>query len=787
MKQTLATRQLRDHLDDLLAVGAVERIHDEEGYVERIAPAIDAFARSEEEAACARDALHRLSGDEELTPDDRHAIEAIILPQTRPVLDVVRDTYTAPVGYWSLLDDPAIRAALEAAIPSVGRIELPDDPRLPYGGTGFVVGPHLVMTNRHVAELFASGLGVDGLCFKPGQSSVIDFREEVAAAKTANIHVPVVSVEMIHPYWDMALLRVEGLPEAQASLTLGTLHPEDLNQRNIAVIGYPAFDSRNPADVQNRVFEAHYDVKRLQPGTLTGRKQVLSFENRVRALKHNASTLGGNSGSAVIDLSTGAVVGLHFAGRYKESNYAVPTYELARDPFVRDAGVRFASQLSAGEVEWMARWREVDPAVEADAGARIVVPAAPLQVPHQVSRAAHVTSNGEVVFTVPLRVSLSLGDLGTAPAPVPSLGGGGAVPRAIDAAADEASKPKTEPDPDYGTREGYDADFLNGHYVRMPWLTPEQYDDTARNRETTFRRHVLPYHHFSVVMNKKRRMAFFSAVNIDGKRSQSVNRDDFRDVWSVDPRIPAGEQLENEFYKDAGGVSNPLDRGHLVRRLDPCWGTTEEEVLGAHHDTFHYTNCSPQHASFNRGQNIWLGIENYILKRAAARDLRVSVFSGPVLDDGHDPVYRTPTGLDLQLPTAYWKVVTVVQPNGQLAATGYLLSQETEIDPLIEVPVYGDFNHYQVTVAEIEERTKLWFWGLAERDPLVYDLEGLREGARPNARPRIALARYEDARLDLRPDDGERAYDVMPPERATQAAEPRDATKKPKRAKPKRR
>jgi hypothetical protein len=38
-----------------------------------------------------------------------------------------------------------------AYIPSVGRIELPGDPILPYGGTGFVVGENLLMTDVSLA------------------------------------------------------------------------------------------------------------------------------------------------------------------------------------------------------------------------------------------------------------------------------------------------------------------------------------------------------------------------------------------------------------------------------------------------------------------------------------------------------------------------------------------------------------------------------------------------------------------------------------------------------------
>ena len=48
-------------------------------------------------------------------------------------------------------------------------------------------------------------------------------------------------------------------------------------------------------------------------------------------MTHDASTLGGNSGSAIIDVDSGEVVALHFAGEYLKANYAVPMYELARD------------------------------------------------------------------------------------------------------------------------------------------------------------------------------------------------------------------------------------------------------------------------------------------------------------------------------------------------------------------------------------------------------------------------------------------------------------------------
>ena len=107
------------------------------------------------------------------------------------------------------------------------------------------------------------------------------------------------------------------------------------------MVGYPAFDPRNDTAVQNTVFGGFYYVKRLQPGKLQKRGAIDSFGKSVSAATHDSSTLGGNSGSALVDPATGQVVGLHFAGVYLEANYAVPTAELARDPRVIDAGLRF--------------------------------------------------------------------------------------------------------------------------------------------------------------------------------------------------------------------------------------------------------------------------------------------------------------------------------------------------------------------------------------------------------------------------------------------------------------
>ena len=88
---------------------------------------------------------------------------------------------------------------------------------------------------------------------------------------------------------------------------------------SVAVIGYPARAGEDVIPDQQwmeRVFGGRYDVKRAAPGVVTPNSRGWAT--------HDCTTLGGNSGSAVIELASGKAVALHFAGAYVIENYAVP-------------------------------------------------------------------------------------------------------------------------------------------------------------------------------------------------------------------------------------------------------------------------------------------------------------------------------------------------------------------------------------------------------------------------------------------------------------------------------
>jgi endonuclease G len=254
-------------------------------------------------------------------------------------------------------------------------------------------------------------------------------------------------------------------------------------------------------------------------------------------------------------------------------------------------------------------------------------------------------------------------------------------------------------------RAGFDESFI-GVDVPLPKLEPaaKRIDPGGAGSGGN---PVLRYEHFSIAMSPARKLAYFVAVNIDGARTVDVGpRED--DKWVFDERIPEEQQMGDWLYDD-----NDFDRGHLVRRLDPVWGDSEEEARRAEADTFHFTNCAPQHFQFNRLRKFWQGIEVYILENTEVHDLRASLFTGPVLADDDPQMEGT------QVPRDYWKVVAMRKQDGTLAAAAYVLSQGELLKAPPEEFVFGEYKAFQVRVSEVEERTGLRFGDLRDHDTLA--------------------------------------------------------------------
>lgn len=668
--------------------------------------------------AAANAALEKLKFDmdAELAQDEMFGLEAIILKRERPAADVVRGDFRVEHDQWLNLNDGDPHKRLLNVIPSIGRIDLPGQSRIPYGGTGFIVGAGLMMTNRHVAAIFADGLGAGPLAFRSGFDAAADFLHERGRTDAETVHVR--AVRMIHPYWDMALLEIEGPAAKRTCLNLSLQDADDLDGRRVVVIGYPAFDPlRNDVALQNQIFSGVYGVKRLQPGLLHARRDVESFGKMVRAATHDCSTLGGNSGSAVIDIDSGEVLALHFGGRYLDTNYCVPAFELARDGRVVDAGVVFAGRPGGGIPAWQGWWDQAERTAQMGEKTQSGDASSIVQM--------HRAGGGEITFTVPLTITVKLGQ------PV------GAV--AVESVAMEEGLAEVWHAPDLENRKGYDPKFLGDDIVvPMPEAADPRVIAPLLDGGTT-----LNYRHFSVQMHGARRIALFTASNVtaepalkkpeadrkyDRKTLTGLGKND-QEKWFPDPRLAPQYQLSDKFYTKDDGA---FDKGHIVRREDVAWGETYDELREGNGDTYHVTNCSPQIAQYNqsqRGVDNWGDLENLVLGQAASE--RYCLFAGPILDKNDDSFLGVSEGsnkrIRVRIPKAFWKVVVARTAKG-IAAYAFVLDQDLSDVPL-EFVVSSNFRRRMVSIADLEQRTGVVFdkaihdadqWNSGDAEELVY-------------------------------------------------------------------
>jgi len=632
-------------------------------------------------------------------PEVRIDLESIIMRRRRPVL-AIRNGATV-LEFKDQGDVPLWKSRLEAAagalapaIASVGRIELTGNPDYSWVGTGWLVHPRYLVTNRHVAEEFARADG-DKFLIQSGpdgaMAASIDLLQEIGRDDKQVFAVKGVSYIEPRPGLDLAFLEVEQIDGQVAKPITLSMRPPATGPF-VATIGYPAFDSRIPEpDLMKQIYGEIYDKKRLAPGTLTS-----ADDDRVL---HNCTTLGGNSGSLVLDLATGEALGLHFSGSFLRTNYAV------RADRVKERLDALLAGTIRGRREQPARPRPSSrpaPTVSAASGAPAV---------------AARTSGNATSITIPLTVTVSLG------AAAQLASNGVARRQTLTASAPEdgedtgdpiETEAKARPE-DYKDREGYDAAFLGSEFtVELPTIVKGKSDILTWGEGHT----VLPYEHFSVVMNAKRRQCFYSACNIDGARSKTSKRT----PWRFDPRVPQEMQIMKECY----GSAPKFSRGHMTRREDPAWGKSAAEIQRGADDSMHVTNTTPQMQSFNAP--IWLALEDYALQHAREDDQKISVFTGPYFGK------NDPTMFGVRIPVKFWKVIAFIHDEtGALCATGYEMSQEDNLEP--PEFVFGSFVSpqlnvsTQVPIATIESSAGILFDRLADVDPLSN--EGVGEPTRP--------------------------------------------------------
>lgn len=612
------------------------------------------------------------------------------------------------MGTNDLVDEFFFDRALLAGMPVCRVMVRGQDGRSLGYGTGFMVSPRLLLTNEHVLRSvqeaapslaeFNFRLDVAG---DPEPTYRFRLRPDLYFFNNAELDFALVAVEP---------LSIDGL----TPLTRFGYHRllptsgKAVKGEWLTIVQHPGGEARQWAIRENQCTD----------------------DSLADVLWYQSDTAPGSSGAAVMNDSF-QVVALHHSG--------VPKKDAAGRPMLRDGtSVDSLDGIDDSRVDWAANegirvssiCAHIDQVAPENLGCRAELIAAReggdvLSSAFQASRrgeervpppavtvpapmVAEASANLPVAGAGRLELGtlvLELGEPLAALAAKLRLGGLHPVVPAVTS-VNVATEAYKEPiiDRDYSTRAGFDRRFL-GLDTPLPEVVDPSLIALTKKGEP-----VIPYEHFSLVLHGQRKLAIFTASNVDG-RTQSKHPQPGRDYtragltglledgdmerWVLDPRVDERFQIPDRFYTKDNGA---FDKGHIVRREDVCWGTTHAQIQRANGDTFHVTNCSPQRGNFNRSnlKGIWGELENFIGAQADAE--RYCIFAGPVLSE-QDEVF--PGTERVQIPSRFWKVVCAVK-GAKLQVFAFVLEQDLSSLPM-EFVVSPPWKARQKSLKELEK------------------------------------------------------------------------------------
>ncbi|MEJ2859132.1 MULTISPECIES: trypsin-like serine peptidase [unclassified Saccharothrix] len=312
----------------------------------------------------ANEALSRLygdGGDASLGETELSGLEAVVRADgSRPVLFVEDDFVDLRAPSLGLFAAQLSRVsdAVRDVCRSVGRVDDPSpEATLGYQGTAWVVGDGLVATNFHVLQAIApGGVRADGRFqgrLKTGVS--VHFGHEVGGPLPER-RFPIRRVVAVgreggagtrHPDFpdlnfgglDLAILELEPVPGRPFPAPVRVARGDDpvsrgglaTRGRGVYLVGYPG-GSTSP-DLFASIFAGVRSFKRLAPGAIMASAGEVAHDPKGWVLTHDISTLGGNSGSALVDLDGDgrSVLGLHFAGNHLRENWAHAAERITAD------------------------------------------------------------------------------------------------------------------------------------------------------------------------------------------------------------------------------------------------------------------------------------------------------------------------------------------------------------------------------------------------------------------------------------------------------------------------
>lgn len=592
------------------------------------------------------------------------------------------------IGNNDLVDEFYLQRGLIAAHP-VMRIILRDDSGRELGmATGFMVSPRLLLTNWHVfptasdtKNAIVEANYVFDIAGDPAPSYRFAVRGDLFYVSDAQLDFALAAVDQVAQDRRTALSRFgyHRLIAEPNKIGVGEC---------ITIIQHPGGARRQYSIRENQLVKILDDFLWYKSDSERGSSGAPAFNDsfQVVALHH--------SGAARKDPNDGQYVLLD--GRKVTKLDGIDDSDV---DWIANEGLRISVLCTYLSTNLDAANPFVSELVAAMRGGDVISQAIAghspdtLRSSQPVEVAASTLDGNDLTIPVSLRVSLVTDGVAVAASAQNNRAPVTGITSQIPAVAAEALRYPIV-DRDYDSRTGYDANFL-GVQAPLPLVT-----DTTLVATMDDGCAEIPYEHFTIVVNKQRRLPLYTAANlVYSKASHNPEPGDYtrkgltglgpndQEKWLTDPRIPQQDQLPDVFYTKDGGS---FDKGHVVRREDMCWGDSHEQIVRANGDTFHITNCTPQVAGFNRsanGLNNWGDLENEIQKQGATEKL--SIMAGPILAD-NDKVFEGKDDfgpVKIQIPVRFWKLV-LANKNGKLAAYAFILQQDLQNVPTeFAVPV----------------------------------------------------------------------------------------------------
>jgi endonuclease G len=674
--------------------------------------------------------IKKLSNEE----DERQATRRQIEQRRATLLRQINDPLAAQTRLERILQgnemsDISYLAQGVLCARSVCRVVIRSNRRLLGYGTGFLIAPGVMMTNHHVLPT----VGVV-------RDSIIQLRYE------RDIHggeVPPVEFALrttpepiIYKDLDMAIAAVE---------------PRSVDGEALDQYGWLRLSAQS-----GKAFIGEYLTIIQHPNG--ERKQIAVRENKLLKYSENGphvwyqtDTVAGSSGSPVFNNSW-EVVALHHSAVPRTKRVNGEDVWLTRD------GRIWSDEMGEDQVDWMANEgirtsRIVQYLQSQHAGNSLVQTILSTGEPRkgelmigggegagEIQIRTDNSGNTRILLPIEIGVKVGLNDRTAEPAPRPVTSTPGTIPQS---AVRVIEKVEINQD-NYNERNGFNPKFLGGG-VTVP--LPKVKKTTKFGKVLLIKgKPEIKYWNYSLVMNATRKLAFFSAANVDSNKFRG-NRDADGDTWYVDKRAPELEkvQLGREFYKkqkefEADRTASPFDQGHLSRRSDLQWGDDEEEAKRNGDDTYHYSNCSPQHWQFNqnsKASGIWFRLEESAIN-TLGRGSKLCLINGPVFDApmsklGSDGMMR----LNLKgkrvadgkfggvkIPKMFFKVIAYRKGN-VLQAKAFVVTQEELLgtidrfypeERMPSVLTDMEVRLYQVKISELERLTDIDFGALASHD-----------------------------------------------------------------------